>query len=312
MSVHNAEKYLREAIESILNQTLADFEFIIIDDASTDGTKKIIEQYAIKDARIKLVSNLTNLGLTKSLNIGLAQARGKYIARLDADDLSEPERLQKQYDFMEAHLEYALIGSWVKIIGENGEILAERKPPADTSLIKFHFIFGKPCIWHSAIFFRKEEIARVGNYDEEYKYSQDLNLYVRLLKTKKITNVPAFLIQHRLHSNSIGKNNSEAQHSFYLKAIHELINNYYHISREELELRDRARNQKINKLKDLKIALKVDKKIYKNFLVKEKLDEEQTNQVRAIYRIKRNLVIRGYLKNKMPGFYQRLKKYFKK
>lgn len=307
MSAFNAEKYISQAIESILKQTCDDFEFIILNDGSTDKTREIIQNYTKQDKRIRLINNNKNFGLTRSLNIGLEEARGKYIARIDADDLSEPERLQKQYEFMEANPEYALAGSWVKIIDSEGREMTVRKLPTDIKLIKFNFIFGKPCLWHSSIFFRKEEMDKVGNYDEEYKYSQDLNLYVRLLKTKKITNVPEFLIQHRLHSNSIGKNNSEAQHSFYLKAIHELINNYYHISREELELRDRARNQKINKLKDLKIALKIDKKIYINFLVKEKLDEEQVREAEKTYNRKKIFIIKGYFKNKLPKLYQWLK-----
>lgn len=308
MSAHNAEKYLSEAIESILNQTFSDFEFIIIDDASTDGTKKIIEEYTIKDARIKLISNPTNLGLTKSLNIGLEQAQGEYIARLDADDLSEPERLQKQYDFMEAHSEYALIGSWVKIIGENGENLTERKPPADTSLIKFHFIFGKPCIWHSAIFFRKDKIAGIGNYNEEYRYSQDLNLYVRLLERELISNAPEFLVRHRLHSSSIGRKNSEAQHTFYLQSIFELINkNYIELSWEDLLKRDEARNQKTKRLKDLLTALRIDRQIYAKYLDKEKPSSELEKQMDHIYQQKRSLMIKGYLKNKMPRVYAALK-----
>ncbi|HRY63382.1 MAG TPA: glycosyltransferase [Patescibacteria group bacterium] len=310
MSAHNAEKYLREALESMLNQTLADFEFIIIDDASTDETQKIIKEYAAKDTRIKLISNPINLGLTKSLNIGLNQAQGEYIARLDADDLSEPERLQKQYDFMEAQPEYALVGSWVKIIDQDGQELAEKKPPPDTKLIKFSFIFGKPCLWHSSIFFRRDKIAQIGNYNEEYKYSQDLNLYVRLLKKGKITNVPEFLTKHRLHADSIGRKNSEAQHNFYLKSIFEFVNsNYDQISWEDLEIRDRARNQKIKSLKGLIRALKIDKHIYRSFLAKEKLDSELKKQMSHIYQWKRGLMIKGYLKNRVPGFYKRLKRY---
>src|SRR3990172_12530717 len=121
MSAYNAEKYLREAIESILNQTFKDFEFIIINDCSTDKTKKIIEEYANKDARIKLINNATNLGLTKSLNIGLKEARGEYVARLDADDVALPERLEKQYEFMNKNRDITLTGAWAEKIYEEGD-----------------------------------------------------------------------------------------------------------------------------------------------------------------------------------------------
>ena len=102
MSVYNGAKFLAEAIDSILAQTFTDFEFIIIDDTSSDDSLQVINSY--KDARIVLLQNTKNIGLTKSLNIGIAKAKGKYIARMDADDISMPKRLEKQFDFMEEHL----------------------------------------------------------------------------------------------------------------------------------------------------------------------------------------------------------------
>src|SRR3989337_2996755 len=119
MSVYNGERHLRESVDSILNQTFQDFEFIIINDGSKDQSKYILESY--KDERIKLIHN-KNMGLTKSLNIGISIAKGKYIARQDADDISEPERLKTQYDFMEANPGLGLIGSQFEVIKENGEI----------------------------------------------------------------------------------------------------------------------------------------------------------------------------------------------
>ncbi|NMC51671.1 glycosyltransferase family 2 protein [Candidatus Kuenenbacteria bacterium] len=308
LSAYNAEKYLPEAIESILNQTFTDFEFIIINDASTDKTKEIIENYAKQDKRIRLIHNTYNLGLTKSLNVGIREAQGEYIVRLDADDLSAPERLARQYEFMEGNPKYALTGSWVKIIDENGQMLAKRQPPVETKLIKFHFIFGKPCIWHSSIFFRKDKIAKIGNYNEEYKYAQDLNLYVKLLKEEQITNVPEFLVSHRIHGNSLGRNNSEAQHLCYLKSIFELINeSYAKIGWDELVQRDEARNQKTKKIKNLISALKIDGLIYRKFLQKEQLNTKQSAEAKELYRRKRNLMVKGYLKNKMPKIYAALK-----
>ena len=121
MPAYNAEKYITEAIDSILFQTFKDFEFIIINDASTDSTKDIIESY--KDPRIKLVNNEQNKGVAKSLNIGISVACGKYIARMDADDIALPERFQKQFDFMEQHPNIDVCGSWAKKTGNENEII---------------------------------------------------------------------------------------------------------------------------------------------------------------------------------------------
>ena len=121
MSVYNGEKYLQEAIDSILEQTFKDFEFLIINDGSTDKTGEILESY--HDLRIKIINNEKNIGLTKSLNKGLKLARGEYIARQDADDISMPERLEKEVEFLETHQDYAVVGAFAKIINKNSEIL---------------------------------------------------------------------------------------------------------------------------------------------------------------------------------------------
>ena len=114
MSVYNGAKFLDEAIDSILTQTFTDFEFIVIDDASSDDSLHIINSY--KDARIIVLQNTKNIGLTKSLNLGIAKAKGKYIARMDADDISMPKRLEKQFDFMEEHPEFAFVGLEQKLL----------------------------------------------------------------------------------------------------------------------------------------------------------------------------------------------------
>ncbi len=124
MSVYNGDKYLREAIESILNQTFTDFEFIIVNDGSTDNSLEIIESY--DDERIKTINNKKNIGLTKSLNKALKFAKGKYIARQDADDVSLPNRFEKQVEYLDSHPEVALVGTSVYLIDENGKIIGKR------------------------------------------------------------------------------------------------------------------------------------------------------------------------------------------
>ena len=121
MSVYNGERFLREAVECILNQTFRDFEFLIINDGSTDGTRDIILSY--KDSRIRLVNNKDNVGLTKSLNKGLAMSSGELVARQDSDDISSLHRLAQQVNFLDSHPEVVAIGSQIKAIGIHGQQL---------------------------------------------------------------------------------------------------------------------------------------------------------------------------------------------
>ena len=129
MAVYNGERYLRDAVESILCQTFRDFQFLIINDGSTDNTRDLILSY--DDARIVLVDSEHNVGQTRSLNRGLELAAGELIARQDADDISEPDRLAKQVAFLERHPEVALLGTWYKEIDVQGTVIGKRKLPCD-------------------------------------------------------------------------------------------------------------------------------------------------------------------------------------
>ena len=180
MSVYNGAKFLAEAIDSILAQTFTDFEFIIIDDASSDDSLHIINSY--KDARIVLLQNTKNIGLTKSLNIGIAKAKGKYVARMDADDISLPKRLEKQFSFMEEHLEFAFCGTTAKTINDVGKEISFFKPPTDSSKILALLLF-KNCFFHSSITIRRDALLTVSGYDEEFIYAQDYRLYLQLFES---------------------------------------------------------------------------------------------------------------------------------
>ena len=167
MSVYNGSRFLREAIESILNQTFYDFEFIIINDGSTDRTAEILATY--QDKRIRIVRNSDNIGLTKSLNEGLKLARGKYIARQDADDISLPKRLERQISYLEAQPDIALLGTWANSIDERGKILWEMRPPSDPSLLRWSMLFNNNMI-HSSVMFNAAKAMDIGGYDSSMVY----------------------------------------------------------------------------------------------------------------------------------------------
>jgi len=199
MSVYNGERYLLEAIDSIINQTFEDFEFIIINDGSTDGTKEIVESY--DDERIMLIEQ-ANMGLTKSLNRGLRLANGEYIARMDADDISHPERLHRQVSFLEQNKDIGLIGTDLLVINENGKLLYKINLPPDNPTIKQNMLkcnqFG-----HGSVMFRKECIDKVGFYREEVGPAEDYDLWLRIADEYDIANISEPLYQWRFHNKQV-------------------------------------------------------------------------------------------------------------
>ncbi|MHA2039282.1 MAG: glycosyltransferase, partial [Promethearchaeota archaeon] len=183
MPVYNNEKFLRESVDSILNQTFKDFEFIIINDGSTDRTKKILNAY--KDFRIRVIDNDKNIGITRSLNKGLGLAKGEYIARMDGDDISLPERLERQVKFLENNPKVVLLGNWVEIIDGDGNLRSITRYPTNHCFITWIFLF-KTCLAHPTVMYRKKEVLKINGYNSMLSYTQDYDLWVRLSKIGKI------------------------------------------------------------------------------------------------------------------------------
>jgi len=198
MSVYNGEKYLREAIDSILNQTFTDFEFIIVNDGSTDNSLEIIKSY--EDERIKIINNEQNIGLTKSLNKALKQARGEYIARQDADDISFPNRFEEQVKYFVEHLEMALLGTSIYKIDENGKITGKRLALAKPSIKD---LFRENQFNHGSVMFKKEVVDELGYYDELFNYSQDYELWIRIAKHYEVRNLTQTLYKLRTHREKV-------------------------------------------------------------------------------------------------------------
>lgn len=178
MSVYNAEKYLTEAVESILAQTYSDFELILINDKSTDGSGEILKSYAQKDPRIVILENEQNIGLTKSLNRGLAIAKGEYIARMDADDISVADRFEKQVAFLDTHLDYSFVSCIGRYIDENGNPEQLRLFPETNEEI-YAMMPKVDAVMHPGVMFRREDIAKIGNYCEDFRVVQDYDLWFR-------------------------------------------------------------------------------------------------------------------------------------
>jgi glycosyltransferase involved in cell wall biosynthesis len=217
MPVHNGEKYLGISVESILSQSFKNYEFIIVDDGSIDNSSKIVENYKQKDKRIIVVHNTKNIGTTKSLNIGLSVAKGKYIVRMDVDDWSYPDRLQKQYDYMEKHSDVGVSGGTIEVCDKNLNKLNVREYPLIDRNIR-DIIFRYSPFAHSATIWNKEIMKRVGNYNENLPLSQDCELYFKIGKLAKFGNLKDKLIKLRMHQNSSSASKSLLQEQYAIFA----------------------------------------------------------------------------------------------
>lgn len=208
MPVYNGEKYLKDAIDSILAQTFKDFEFLIIDDGSTDTSAEIIKSY--DDERIRFVQNESNLKLIKTLNNGLRLANGEYIARMDCDDISFPERIQRQVEFMDENLEVGICGTWSETIGD-GVNKWETRFPCSNELIKAHLLINT-ALSHPTVIFRKSLLEKHDlSYNEEAEHAEDYDLWVRASELFDLANIPEVLLSYRVHKNQVSAENSSMQ-----------------------------------------------------------------------------------------------------
>ena len=205
MPVYNSEKYLRESIESILNQTFNDFEFIIVDDQSTDSSWQIIQEYAAKDSRIVAVKNTGKKGCYSARNCGHRLAKGKYIAVMDSDDIALPERLQTQLDFMEQNPDIGICGSWAKIFGGTNEKIVQTR--LNHEEIRDEVFFHCP-MFHPSLIFRNTNLIL---YSEEHFFAQDYELLCRKIDELKFANIPEVLLLYRAHQNQISSASKKEQ-----------------------------------------------------------------------------------------------------
>lgn len=204
MCVFNAENWVQKSIESVIAQDYNNWEFIIVNDGSTDNTKKIIESYLIKDNRIKIF-NKENSGLTKSLNYGFKRCNGKYIARLDADDVCLPNRLSTQNNFLQQNPEVVLCGSYHYEKNEETNKLKLCKYPKSNKELKNNLLNVKKFFSHSSSIFLKNSVKDFEGYSEKFKKTQDFDLWLKLSSVGKIACIDKPLVEILKHHKSISK-----------------------------------------------------------------------------------------------------------
>ena len=211
MPVYNAAPHLHEAMDSILGQSFGDFEFLCVDDGSTDSSPDILRDYASRDPRVVIITK-PNGGVTSALNAGLKVARGEFVARMDADDIADPQRFEAQVEHMRANPEVVAVGCQVTHMTAHGVNLSL------SPLYATHEAIAE-CLWngnssampHFGSFMRRAALSQIGNYREEFRTAQDLDLFLRLSEIGKLGNVPRSLMRYRVHEGSVGARKADEQ-----------------------------------------------------------------------------------------------------
>jgi glycosyltransferase involved in cell wall biosynthesis len=210
MSVYNGERYLAAAMDSILAQTFGDFELIVIDDGSKDSSPAMLRDYAQRDPRVKLTVR-ENKGLTVTLNEAFAQSTGKYIARMDCDDVALPERFARQVELLNANPQIVCTGGYFQLIDGAGRLLTTVRGPTNDLEIQTTLLKGHNAICHPTAMIRRTAMEQAKGYDTRFKTSQDLDLWLRLGEIGQLANVASPVLKFRLHESSVSETKRDQQ-----------------------------------------------------------------------------------------------------
>lgn len=219
MTVYNGMPYLPLAIDSILNQTISNFKFVIINDCSTDRTRDIIKSY--NDTRIQVIDNDKNIGQTKSLNKGLEYVETDLVARMDADDISHPRRLEHQVNYLNEFQDIAVVGTSVRMIDPSGKVIRKYQFPERDIVLRWLQLFDSPVACGAAVFKKSIVWDKLKGFDSSVRYAQDWELWSRVLPNNKMANVPKMLLDVREHpdSSSISSNNIVLEEKFQINRL---------------------------------------------------------------------------------------------
>lgn len=240
MPAYNCAAFIREAIESMLTQTFTDFEFLIIDDGSTDETLAIIKSF--HDPRIRVVENGKNRGITHTLNLGLSLARGKYIARMDADDRSDRFRLERQWSVLEANPDIDVLGTWFRL--STGGLVQH---PIDDLAIRSVMLCHYCALGHPTVMMRRAALEASGfTYPYKYKHAEDYALWISMAQTSKFQNLPEFLLTYRMHETQVSSQNARLQVRASLRLRHRFLFSLYPIVPSSIRRRIIRQNMRGN------------------------------------------------------------------
>jgi glycosyltransferase involved in cell wall biosynthesis len=284
MPVYRSDIYLEEAIESIIKQTFNDFELLLIVDKPTFETRQIIKKYLQRDNRISAYYHETRLGLIDSLNYGCRIAKGKYIARMDSDDICLSKRLEKQIKFLEQHPDIGIVGSFIESINDKGHILNKIQVPSNPKAVRFGLIYYD-CIVHPSIVIRKNILNQLNCYSKNAFYVEDYDLWIRASTITDIANIPEVLLKYRIHESNTSISNLSLQEESTIVLIQRNINNfYYNCSLEDIKnFREMFRGSRLKDVNTVKRISKLVKMIYQGYLKSTLLDDKEINSIKHEY-----------------------------
>ncbi len=224
MPVYNGSAFVRETIESVLAQSYKNFEFLVMDDGSTDASAELVRSYADQDSRVTLFQG-PNRGVSRSRNLLLAEAQGEFIAVIDSDDVALPNRLKDQLDFMQQNPDINWLGGAFELIDERGRYLTTMSLAADNASIQNLLLKGSPSLLHSAALIRKDVMEQLGGYRESFSTAgsdaSDLDLWLRMTEIGAVANLPQTIVKYRIHSKSISARSRQKQLDHADRAVRE-------------------------------------------------------------------------------------------
>jgi len=248
MPVWNGEKYLADAVESILNQTFEEFEFLILDDGSTDASSEILGEYEKKDARIRII-RLEHEGIVLALNRGVEEADSNWIARMDCDDIADPRRFEKQMAAIGKSPDAVLCHTGVRVIGEEQYIATQQRFPRTRAFLAARLCFGCPIV-HPTVVFSRKAFYEAGSFLPEQRHAEDYGLWGRMLPLGDFIGIPEPLLSFRVHAGSISKQKAEIQSELTADIAHRHCRLFMNLSERDSArvfsaIRDSRRGQKI-------------------------------------------------------------------
>jgi glycosyltransferase involved in cell wall biosynthesis len=276
MPAFNAAEFLDEAVCSILDQTFRDFEFIIVDDGSTDDTACILQKYANADRRVRILRQEKE-GLVAALNRGCQLARGRYIARMDADDISLPQRIERQIEFLERHPEIGILGTWASRIDGNGSVVGDWCLSPNPKVLKWNHFFNV-CVIHPTVVMRREVLEKVNFYRPDAGHSEDRDLWLRASAITEFSNVPEILLKFRVWPKSTSHRLRREYKETQIKLLALFIRQFLQ-SDVSIEAVARLHGKKLESLEEIRSAAALLERLYDTFLLENYLSSEEHKEI---------------------------------
>lgn len=280
MPVYNASGYLREAVDSILGQTFGDFELIIINDGSTDDTDSILNRYVKLDSRV-LVYHQENQGVIVALNRACRLARGEYIARMDADDISLPTRLERQLEYIETRPQIGIVGTWIYTIDQNGSVKSAWRPPTKPKVLEWSNFFGV-CVSHPTVLMRKRVLEKLDFYRYGTAHIEDVDLWLRASPITEFGNVPEILFKYRAWEGSISHTRRQFARESHVRLLASHIKGLLNVE-PAIEAVAGLRQTRVGpppeNLRQIRLTAALIHQLYEVFVKKNHLTSEERREI---------------------------------